>query len=227
MSVKAKTRPKSPATSMIGWMSGIVIWNRCRKKPAPSTWAASRMSWGSEVSRARGREEPEPRQGPVDPAVGGVEDPEPADRPQRDRRHPGQQDQQAPEPLAPEVAREREREHRAQHHHEDLGHDREDERVLQRGLELRRLDDAREVLEPHEAERAAAHGDVADAVVEREQERHAQDEDDVEYGRPDHEGPEPLVPVQQEAQPAPPAHRGRAAVRRPGGLSEDLTSRAP
>ena len=52
MSVKASTRPKSPATSAMGRISGSVIWNRRREKPAPSTWAASWMSCGIDVRPA-------------------------------------------------------------------------------------------------------------------------------------------------------------------------------
>ena len=50
MSVNANTNPNSSATSRIGITSGRVIWNRWRKNPAPSTSAASWMSWGIDES---------------------------------------------------------------------------------------------------------------------------------------------------------------------------------
>src|SRR5205823_4281429 len=50
ISVKAKTNPKSTATSRMGSTRGMVIWNMVRKKPAPSMAAASWMSCGIELS---------------------------------------------------------------------------------------------------------------------------------------------------------------------------------
>ncbi len=50
MSVMLNTRPKSTATSRMGSTSGRVMTKRCRKNPAPSTSAASWMSWGIDDS---------------------------------------------------------------------------------------------------------------------------------------------------------------------------------
>ena len=52
MSVKVKMTPNRTATLMMGSIIGMVIWKSVRKKPAPSTAAASSMSRGMEVSPA-------------------------------------------------------------------------------------------------------------------------------------------------------------------------------
>ena len=53
MSVNVKMTPKSTATLMIGSIIGSWIWKSVRKKPAPSTAAASGMSFGIAVQPAR------------------------------------------------------------------------------------------------------------------------------------------------------------------------------
>ncbi len=53
MSVKVKTTPKSTATLMMGRIIGRVIWKCVRQNPAPSTAAASGISFGIEVRPAR------------------------------------------------------------------------------------------------------------------------------------------------------------------------------
>jgi hypothetical protein len=52
MSVKVKTTPKRTATLMIGFIIGSVISRCVRQNPAPSTAAASGISFGIEVSPA-------------------------------------------------------------------------------------------------------------------------------------------------------------------------------
>ena len=50
-------------------------------------------------------------QGPVDHAVDGIEDPEPADAAERYGRDPGKQDQESQQPLAAEITQQRHRQH--------------------------------------------------------------------------------------------------------------------
>src|SRR6058998_3535227 len=63
-----------------------------------------------------------------------------------------------------------------------------------------------------EAQRPAPHRDVAHTVVEGEEEGQAHDEHDVEDGGADHERPQPLRSVEEEAQPARACPRGRTRV---------------
>src|SRR5918996_2605682 len=52
MSVNVKIAPNNAATAMTGRVSGIVTSNMRRQKPAPSTRAASSMSWGRAITPA-------------------------------------------------------------------------------------------------------------------------------------------------------------------------------
>jgi hypothetical protein len=102
----------------------------------------------------RGAEEPEDRavqmepvECPVDDAVERVEDPQPGDRREHDGRGPGQDHQEADEPLAAKVANEKRREHRGADHDQDLRGDREEEGVAKRAPEVVVAPGAREVVE--------------------------------------------------------------------------------
>ena len=118
-----------------------------------------------------------------------------------------------------EVPDEGQGQHGGQHHHQHLRGDGEDERVLERGLELRRPQDAGEVTETDEVEGSVPHRHVDERVEDREHEGHADDEDDVEHGGADHQGPEPAGAVEHETQAPrsgrrqPVAHTSLAAVR--------------
>src|SRR5919198_733845 len=88
MSVAVKTIPKRSVTIAIGSWSGSVTYQNFRRPVAPSTVAVS----SHQVVHER----------PVHDAELRVEDPEEADRAQRDRRRPRQQDQEPDDPAPAE-----------------------------------------------------------------------------------------------------------------------------
>ena len=71
----------------------------------------------------------------------------------------------------------------------------EDERVFQRGLKFRRADDRGEVAQADEAHGAAAGGGVADAIIERHEKRHADEQNDVEDRGANEERTEPALAI--------------------------------
>src|ERR1043166_5566364 len=186
---KLRQKP-APSTAAASWMScGIEPWPASRITVASGscrqTWTAltaplaHREGRPPEPHEARAVNQPRHAQRPVEHAVGRVEDPEPGDRADRDRRDPRQQDEEAHQLLAAEVALQRERKRVAEHDDDRLRDQREHERVLERGLEPRRADHAGEVAEADVVHRLAARRRVAEAVVERHQERKADQQRDV------------------------------------------------
>src|SRR5262249_19118187 len=79
--------------------------------------------------------------------------------------------------------------------------------------ELEALDDRREVLEPDEVQRAAARGDVGEAIVQGEEKGHAHDQRDVDHSRGDHHHPETPRPVGEGGKPAGSSRRRRVCFR--------------
>lgn len=137
---------------------------------------------------------------PVDDAVDQIENPEPADGAERDRRHPRQQDQETNQPFAAEIGEQRGREDIGKHHDEELGHNRNDDGVSERKPECAALDDTPEILEPNELRFAARDRRIRYAVVEREQEGKADEEDDVEDRGREHGAPQPAIIVGEARQ---------------------------
>jgi hypothetical protein len=120
-------------------------------------------------------------QRPVDDAVERVEDPFPADGTQCDGRRPGEQDQEAQEPLAAEIAHQEVGQHAGRHEDDRLGGEDEDEGVDDGTPEDRVAPLAPEVLQADEVSPKRSGGGIGKAQIYGEQERAAhqrQDEDD-------------------------------------------------
>ena len=110
--------------------------------------------------------------------------------------------------LPAEVLLQRDAQGGGEEDHDDLRDDGEEEGVLQGRIELGGSDHIGEVLQTDEVEPAAPQGDAAHAVVEGQEERQANQQDDVEDGWPDHERAQgPLAVDPGEA-------RGSAGFRR-------------
>ena len=154
-------------------------------------------------------------QHPVHRAVERVEHPLPADRAERDRRDPRQQDQEPKDRLAEKGLRETRGEDLAEHEHQRLRHHREDERVAERLHEGRALERAPDVVEADECVGAAGDLRVAERQVDRQAERKADERQHVQHGRQDHDRTEEALSVEQGTL-GPPTCRGPAGR----GLSE-------
>ena len=141
-------------------------------------------------------------QGPVDHAVDGIEDPEPADAAERDRRDPGKQDQEPQQPLAAEISQQRHRQHVREYQDENLGDEREHDGILDRDPERLAAHHAPEIFQADEMHLAARHSCIRQAVIEREQERKADEEHDVENRRRKHEPPQPAFAIGHPAEPS-------------------------
>src|ERR1700730_2873397 len=130
---------------------------------------------------------------PVDHTERRVENPQPAQRRQRDGSRPRHQDEEAHEELAAEVLEEGPREEIAQDHDQHLRDDGEDERVPERSEEHRVRDDVLEVLQPHEGEVQAPRRGIGQAEEQREQEGQGDEQEDVGERRREEQLPQPAI----------------------------------
>ena len=137
---------------------------------------------------------------PVHDAELRVEDPEEADRAHGHRRRPRQQDQQPQEPAAAERPHERVGEDAGADQHDRLRGEREDDRVPQRPPEVVVVPRIGEVVEPDELAGELAGGRVGHAQVDREHERHADEQDDEESRRADQGGREEAAILEEIAE---------------------------
>jgi len=162
-------------------------------------------------------EQPEVPEHPVDGAEDRVVHPEPADRPQGDRRRPREQDQEPDEPLSPERLEEGVGKDPRQEDDDHLGEEREHEGVPQGeakyGIRQRRA----EVPQTDEVEGGGPGGGVAKGVEDREDERGADHGGDVQDRRRDQQLRKGLLAVED---PSKPGGRRRPRVR--GGVTPRL-----
>ena len=129
--------------------------------------------------------EVEPGERPVDDAVQRVEEPEPGDGREDDRRRPGQDHEEAHDPLPPKVADEEVREDGGTDDDDGLRREGEDERVAERAPEVLVVPGIREVVEadPVAGQRTADR--VREAEIDGPDERDADDERHEDDGRCD------------------------------------------
>src|SRR5215471_10877497 len=131
--------------------------------------------------------EPEPAQAPVDHAELRVVHPLPGQHADRDGQRERDDDETSDQLLALEVLEQKEGQARAQHALEDGRDNQEHDAVAERDPEGVHLPGGPEVLEANEPRHRFAHIGVADGQVQREQEGHADQEQDIEgRGRQQH-----------------------------------------
>ncbi len=140
-------------------------------------------------------------QGPVHDAVQRMEDPEESDRGQGDGRCPGQEHEEAEEPLAPEVPNQGVSQEAGSDEHDGLGHEREEDRVPERAPEVWVVPGVEVVPEPDPLAGQSTGGRVSEAEVDREYERRSDEQRDEEDRRRDQERSEE-APLLEDVLPA-------------------------
>ena len=148
-------------------------------------------------------------QEPVQDARERVEEPEEAHRRQRDGGGPGEEHEEAEDPLAPEAAHERVGEEPRADEHDRLRDHGEEERVPDRVPEERVRQLVAEVVQPDPLAAERARGRVREAQVDGENERAADQREDEEDGRGDQDRREKSAALGQVTQAPSPWARGR------------------
>ena len=135
---------------------------------------------------------------PVDHAVERIEHPLPGDGGERDRHRERQNDQRPHDLAAGERPQQQEGAELSEHEAEQLRSEREDEGVAQRLDESRVFDDLLEVRQTDKLPGRIVDRVGADRIIDREQKRQTDQQQDIDDRRRDQNRFEHVAPVQHE-----------------------------
>src|SRR5215472_1124698 len=170
--------------------------NRRQRKLAPYVDSDDRphgQVWQAEPHEALSLDQAEHAQRPVQDTIGGIENPQPRDGSDRNRRNPRKKHEEAEQPFSAKVLLERQREGVAEQQNNDLGKQRKYEGVLQCRLELGGVDYVAEVAQADETQCAPSGGRVADAIIEGHEEWYPDKKENEKKCGSEQEGSEPSL----------------------------------